>query len=109
MSRTPRVTGSDLVAALAKAGFRLLRVKGSHHFLRHEDGRSTVVAVHSGETLGPGLLHKVLRDCNLNVDGPRRYFGPGSRAAVAGIAESGVLYEALVKHARAAYPGALVT
>ncbi|PYT18948.1 MAG: hypothetical protein DMG58_37245 [Acidobacteria bacterium] len=68
MSRTPRVTGSDLVAALAKAGFRLLRVKGSHHFLRHEDGRSTVVPAHSGETIGPGLLHKILRDCQLTAE-----------------------------------------
>jgi predicted RNA binding protein YcfA (HicA-like mRNA interferase family) len=65
MSRMPRITGSDLIAALAKAGFRVLRVKGSHHFLRHEDGRSTVVPVHAGETLGPGLLHKILRDCQL--------------------------------------------
>ena len=68
MSRTPRVTGSELVAALAKAGFRVLRVKGSHHFLRHQDGRSTVVPTHSGETIGPGLLHKILRDCQLSAD-----------------------------------------
>jgi predicted RNA binding protein YcfA (HicA-like mRNA interferase family) len=65
MSRSPRITGADLIAALAKAGFRVLRVKGSHHFLRHEDGRSTVVPAHAGETLGPGLLHKILRDCQL--------------------------------------------
>jgi predicted RNA binding protein YcfA (HicA-like mRNA interferase family) len=50
MSRTPRVTGPELIAALAKAGFCVLRVKGSHHFLRHQDGRSTVVPAHSGET-----------------------------------------------------------
>ena len=43
MSRVPRVTGSDLVAALAKAGFAVIRIKGSHHFLRHQDGRVTVV------------------------------------------------------------------
>lgn len=67
MSRIPRVTGSDLLAALAKAGFAVIRVKGSHRFLRHEDGRSTVVPVHSGETIGPGLLHKILRDCQLKV------------------------------------------
>jgi predicted RNA binding protein YcfA (HicA-like mRNA interferase family) len=67
MSRIPRVTGSDLLAALARAGFAVIRVKGSHHFLRHEDGRSTVVPVHSGETIGPGLLHKILRDCQLMV------------------------------------------
>jgi hypothetical protein len=28
MSRTPRLTGSDLIAVLVKAGFRVLRVKG---------------------------------------------------------------------------------
>ena len=67
MSRTPRVTGSDLIAALEKDGFSILRVKGSHHFLRHEDGRSTVVPVHSGETIGPGLFHKIIRDCHLTA------------------------------------------
>ena len=67
MSRTPRVTGPELIAVLKKAGFGVLRVKGSHHFLRHADGRSTVVPVHSGETIGPGLLHKILRDCKMTV------------------------------------------
>ena len=67
MSRTPRVTGSDLITALGKAGFGVLRVKGSHHLLRHEDGRSTVLPVHSGETIGPGLFHKILRDCQLTA------------------------------------------
>ena len=68
MSRSPRVTGADLIGALERVGFRVLRVKGSHHFLRHEDGRSTVVPVHSGETIGPGLLHRILRDCRLTAD-----------------------------------------
>lgn len=68
MSRAPRVTGPELIAGLTKAGFRVLRVKGSHHFLRHDDGRSTVVPAHSGETIGPGLLHKILRDCQMTAD-----------------------------------------
>jgi predicted RNA binding protein YcfA (HicA-like mRNA interferase family) len=68
MSRTPRVTGPDLIAALGRAGFSVLRVKSSHHFLRHEDGRGTVVPAHSGETIGPGLFHKILRDCQLTAD-----------------------------------------
>lgn len=68
MSRAPRVTGPTLIAALAKAGFRVLRVKGSHHYLRHNDGRSTVVPAHSGETIGPGLLHKILRNCQLTAN-----------------------------------------
>jgi predicted RNA binding protein YcfA (HicA-like mRNA interferase family) len=72
MSRNPRITGSELVVILTKEGFETIRVRGSHHFLRHEDGRSTVVPVHSGETLGPGLLHKILRDCHFTVEDLRR-------------------------------------
>lgn len=45
MSRAPRVSGPELIAALAKIGFDVMRVKGSQHFLRHPDGRSTVVPV----------------------------------------------------------------
>ena len=65
MVRLPRLTGKEVVAALAAAGFSVIRVKGSHHFLRHGDGRATVVPVHAGETLGPGLMAKILRDCDL--------------------------------------------
>jgi predicted RNA binding protein YcfA (HicA-like mRNA interferase family) len=59
------VTGKRLIAALKRAGFLIQREKGSHHFLRHPDGRTTVVPVHSGESLGPGLLAKVLRDVEI--------------------------------------------
>ena len=68
MSRCPRITGTELLAALRKGGFVAVRVRGSHHFLRHEDGRTTVVPLHSGETIGPGLLHKILRDCELSTE-----------------------------------------
>ena len=68
MSRRPRLTGAALIAALSNAGFSVVRIKGSHHFLGHEDGRSTVVPVLSGETIGPGLLHKILRDCHMSVE-----------------------------------------
>jgi predicted RNA binding protein YcfA (HicA-like mRNA interferase family) len=66
MTVLPSVTGRELLAALKKAGFAVVRVKGSHHFLRHTDGRTTVVPVHAGETIGPGLLSKILRDCELS-------------------------------------------
>jgi len=44
----PSLTGKELLSVLKKAGFEVLRAKGSHHFLHHRDGRSTVVPVHSG-------------------------------------------------------------
>jgi len=68
MTKLPSVTGKELVAILGKAGFQILRIKGSHHFLRHSDGRLTVVPVHSGESIGPGLFLRILRDCDLNRD-----------------------------------------
>lgn len=68
MTRLPRVTGRELIAALRKVGFEVVRTKGSHHFLRHADGRGTVVPVHSGDTIGPGLLSAILRDCEIERD-----------------------------------------
>ncbi|MBV8820622.1 MAG: type II toxin-antitoxin system HicA family toxin [Acidobacteriaceae bacterium] len=68
MSRAPRVTGSALIGALQKGGFVVTRTRGSHHFVAHPDGRRTVVPVHAGQTIGPGLLSKILRDIQLNVD-----------------------------------------
>jgi predicted RNA binding protein YcfA (HicA-like mRNA interferase family) len=68
MTKLPRVKGQELVAALRKAGFEVIRVKGSHHFLQHPDGRRTVVPVHRGETIGPGLMSKILRDCEMSRD-----------------------------------------
>jgi predicted RNA binding protein YcfA (HicA-like mRNA interferase family) len=66
MTKLPSVTGKELIAALAKVGFQVMRVKGSHHFVHHQDGRATVVPVHAGETIGPGLLNRILRDCELS-------------------------------------------
>ena len=54
-----------LIAALERHGFSIVRVRGSHHFLKHADGRMTVVPVRGKETIGPGLRGKVLRDCEL--------------------------------------------
>jgi predicted RNA binding protein YcfA (HicA-like mRNA interferase family) len=68
MTVLPSVTGKELVAALRKAGFDVVRIKGSHHFLRHADGRTSVVPVHAGETIGPGLMSKILRDCDVTRD-----------------------------------------
>ncbi len=58
MTRFPPVSGRELVTALSRKGFQVIRVKGSHHILRHSDGRMTVVPVHGREEIGPGLLAK---------------------------------------------------
>jgi predicted RNA binding protein YcfA (HicA-like mRNA interferase family) len=69
MTRLPRLKGKEVVRILGRIGFQVVRTRGSHVFLRHEDGRVTTVPVHSGEILGPGLLRSILRDVEMTVDG----------------------------------------
>ncbi|MGF1453110.1 MAG: type II toxin-antitoxin system HicA family toxin [Opitutales bacterium] len=64
----PKLTGAQMIKRLKKHGFEVARVKGSHHILKHPDGRSTVVPVHRGETIGPGLLNKIAKDCDLTFE-----------------------------------------
>ncbi|MEX0774799.1 MAG: type II toxin-antitoxin system HicA family toxin [Phycisphaeraceae bacterium] len=65
MIRPRQLRGREVIAALKRAGFVVLRVRGSHNILRHADGRTTVVPVHAGETIGPGLLKRILTDCSM--------------------------------------------
>ena len=62
MPKRPRLRGRELISILRQAGFDVIRIKGSHHFLRHPDGRATVIPVHAGEDIGIGLLGKILTD-----------------------------------------------
>jgi predicted RNA binding protein YcfA (HicA-like mRNA interferase family) len=62
------VSGERVVRALERAGFVAVRQRGSHVFLRHSDGRVTVVPVHKGEDLGRGILRKILRDAELTSE-----------------------------------------
>jgi predicted RNA binding protein YcfA (HicA-like mRNA interferase family) len=68
MTRLPVLTGEQVIKSLRKAGFSELRRRSSHVYLKHVDGRATVVPVHKGETIGSGLLRKILRDTELNRD-----------------------------------------
>lgn len=68
MSRLPALTGREVAAALFRLGFERVRRRGSHEFLRHPDGRATVVPVHAGEDLGRGLLAKILRDTKITEE-----------------------------------------
>jgi predicted RNA binding protein YcfA (HicA-like mRNA interferase family) len=68
MSVYPAYTGDQLIKALQRHGFEIVRNKGSHHRLRHPDGRATTVPVHSGEIIGLGLLARILNDYDLTMD-----------------------------------------
>jgi predicted RNA binding protein YcfA (HicA-like mRNA interferase family) len=56
-----------MLMALQRAGFQVVRVKGSHHFLRHKDDprRETVIALHSGD-LPAGTARAILKQARLS-------------------------------------------
>lgn len=68
MSQFPSITGNELIKALSRVGFSVVRIKSSHHRIEHADGRKTTIPVHGKETLGPGILLKILRDLDLTRD-----------------------------------------
>jgi len=68
MSNLKTYSGKKLVSILLKFGFRVIRIKGSHHFLEHEDGRATVIPVHSNEDIGIGLFMKILKDVEISKE-----------------------------------------
>lgn len=59
------IASEKLIKVLEKTGFVMARQKGSHVFLKHPDGRATVVPVHKGEEIGRGLLRKIIKDAKL--------------------------------------------
>lgn len=73
MSTFPAPSGTRLIRALRRLGFEVVRIKGSHHFLQHPDGRCTVVPVHRNETIGRGLMAQILRDCDITRDELQEY------------------------------------
>lgn len=73
MSKLPRLTARQIISALKRAGFEVIRIKGSHHYLKHLDNRATVIPVHAGETIGLGLMNKILSDCDMSVEEFSRY------------------------------------
>jgi predicted RNA binding protein YcfA (HicA-like mRNA interferase family) len=64
----PIISGKSLIKALRRAGFEIVRQRGSHVRLRHPDGRVTTVPVHKGQDIGRGLLRKILRDTEITAE-----------------------------------------
>jgi len=60
--KLPVISGKELLALLEKFGFNIIRVKGSHHRMKHIDGRITTIPVHKNDPIPKGLLRKIIRE-----------------------------------------------
>ncbi len=62
MADLPAFKGDKLVKFLENLGFKIVRQKGSHIRLKHENGRVTTVPIHKGKDIPKGLLRKIIRE-----------------------------------------------
>lgn len=65
MPKLPVISGEGLIKALQKAGFKVVRRKGSHVSLQKESFK-TVVPLHSD--LAKGTLLGILKQCGLSKE-----------------------------------------
>lgn len=73
MSKPPILKAKELIKIVEKLGFVNARNKGSHFFFKHRNGRTTVIPVHPGKTIGLGLMRSILKDIGMSVDEFRKY------------------------------------
>lgn len=67
--KLPVISGKELIRLLEILGFTVIRINGSHHRMKHPDGRVTTIPVHKNDSLPKGLLRKILReDIDLSVE-----------------------------------------
>jgi predicted RNA binding protein YcfA (HicA-like mRNA interferase family) len=68
MGNIPVLKPQEVICILEAMGFVVVRQRGSHVQLRHEDGRATTVPMHKGRDISPRLLRKIASDIRLTVD-----------------------------------------
>jgi len=58
------------VRALLKLGFKLDRIRGSHHILRHDGPpvRAISVPVHGNKSLPKGTLQAIVKKCGFSAE-----------------------------------------
>lgn len=72
MSQMPALPGAKVVKALERAGFAVVRVSGSHHVMKHPDGRTIPVPVHAGRDMPKGTLRNILAIVGMTEDDLRK-------------------------------------
>jgi predicted RNA binding protein YcfA (HicA-like mRNA interferase family) len=59
------VESADLIRALERAGWRLDRLRGSHHVFGHPDRPGHVVVPHPKKEVGKGLVAAIRKQAGL--------------------------------------------
>jgi predicted RNA binding protein YcfA (HicA-like mRNA interferase family) len=66
--RIQPVNPQKLIEVLQKAGFKVIRRKGSHVIMMDEKKTRIVVPIHPGREVKPGLVRAIIREAGLTRD-----------------------------------------
>jgi predicted RNA binding protein YcfA (HicA-like mRNA interferase family) len=61
MPKISQVKAREVVSVVLKLGFEFRDQSGSHAVYTHSDGRRTTVPIHPTDTIGIGLLTKIIK------------------------------------------------
>jgi predicted RNA binding protein YcfA (HicA-like mRNA interferase family) len=68
MEKLPRITASEAIRALKKAGFFLARQSGSHKIFKNNDGKRVTIPFHKGKIIHLKVLSCILKDADISVE-----------------------------------------
>lgn len=66
--KLPRVTASEVIRVLERAGFLLSRQSGSHKIYKNKEGKRVTVPYHSSKILHPKTFKSILTDADMSVE-----------------------------------------
>ena len=59
------MTSKELIALLESDGWRIARIKGSHHQMKHPSKPGTITVPHPKKALGIGLVREIKKQAGL--------------------------------------------
>jgi predicted RNA binding protein YcfA (HicA-like mRNA interferase family) len=66
--KLPRITATEAIKVLERAGFSFSRQSGSHKIYKNKEGKRATVPYHPGKILHPKVLKSILRDSDLTIE-----------------------------------------
>jgi predicted RNA binding protein YcfA (HicA-like mRNA interferase family) len=68
MPKLPVGSPQKLAKALEKAGFKLMRVKGSHYYYYNSITEKIAVVPFHNKDIRKGTLHAILKDADISIE-----------------------------------------
>ena len=69
MPKLPAISGDEAIRCFAKLGYQVVRQEGSHIRMHHKsDKNKKPLTIPRHKTLGKGLLRKLMRDADINLE-----------------------------------------